>query len=113
MIEKIHKKLNDVYNLSEKEMVFARTVKLSEEVWELCNEVLASYGIQRKEKLKTYKKNNIKNEIIDVITTALLIARCYNYSVSDILSEIIETRRDYQLIDNHCISENDDVLLNG
>lgn len=79
-----------MYDLSEKEMVLARTVKLSEEVWELCNEVLASYWLQRKDKLKKYKKENIKNEIVDVITTALLIARCYDMNVDSILSEIIK-----------------------
>lgn len=90
MIEKIHQKINNMYDLSEKEMVLARTVKLSEEVWELCNEVLASYWLQRKDKLKKYKKENIKNEIVDVITTALLIARCYDMNVDSILSEIIK-----------------------
>ncbi|MBD3300370.1 MAG: hypothetical protein GF347_03385, partial [Candidatus Moranbacteria bacterium] len=42
-----------------KEVILARTVKLNEEIGELCNEVLAFTKDQRKEKLDNYDKNNL------------------------------------------------------
>ena len=61
-------------NSTDKEIVLARTVKLSEEVGELCNEVLASQGDQRREKLNSYTKEGLEDEFADVILTALVLA---------------------------------------
>ncbi len=61
--------------LSSREIVLSRTVKLNEEVGELCAEILALEDDQRKEKLSKMKKgNNLPNELADVIITTLLLA---------------------------------------
>ncbi|MEA3229660.1 MAG: hypothetical protein U9P44_01985, partial [archaeon] len=54
---------------SQKERILARTVKLTEELGELCNEVLAFNGDQRQEKLDIHDKNNLPHEFADVIIT--------------------------------------------
>ncbi len=60
---------------SSREIVLPRTVKLNEEVGELCAEILALDNDQRKEKLSKMKvKNNLPNELADVIITTLLLA---------------------------------------
>ncbi len=61
--------------LSPRENILAETVKLNEEVGELCNEVLSFLGEQREEKLKSFDKEKLANEIADVLIVTLLIAK--------------------------------------
>lgn len=63
--------------------ILARTVKLSEEVGELCNEILSFNKFQRKEKL--CKERNLDGEIADVIITTLLLAETVNVDVAKAL----------------------------
>ena len=69
----------------------ARTVKLTEELGELCNEVLAFNGDQRKEKLDKYDKNNLPNEFADVIITTLLLAKTMNVDIQEALKQKIKS----------------------
>ncbi len=79
---------------SQKERILARTVKLSEELGELCNEVLASNKDQRKEKLDTHDKNNLLNEFADVIITTLLLAKSMNVDIEEALIKKIDKIND-------------------
>lgn len=63
--------------------ILARTVKLSEEVGELCSEILAYNAFQRKEKL--LKKGNLEGELADVIITTLLLARSVDVDIKEAL----------------------------
>lgn len=56
----------------EEKLLFSATVKLVEEVGELCQEVLNKSNAQRAEKLAA--ENDLKNEIADVLITTLIIA---------------------------------------
>jgi NTP pyrophosphatase (non-canonical NTP hydrolase) len=59
------------YTLStprEKE-ILAWTVKLNEEVGELCNDILSILKLQRKAKLDRFDRRNIYQEFADVIIT--------------------------------------------
>ncbi len=69
--------------------ILARTVKLNEEVGELCNEVLAFLGQQRKDKLEHYDKNKLADEVADVILTTLLIAKATEIDFEKALEEKI------------------------
>ena len=75
---------------TQQERILARTVKLTEELGELCNEVLAFNGDQRQEKLDKHDKNNLPNEFADVIITTLLLAKSMNVDVRKALVNKIE-----------------------
>ncbi|HHD92185.1 MAG TPA: hypothetical protein ENL06_00995 [Candidatus Portnoybacteria bacterium] len=73
-------------NSTQQERILSRTVKLTEELGELCNEVLAFNGDQRQEKLDKHDKNNLPNEFADVIITALLLAKSMNVDIRKALA---------------------------
>jgi NTP pyrophosphatase (non-canonical NTP hydrolase) len=56
------------------ERVLARTVKMGEEVGELCDEVLSSIHGQRGSKAASHSKESIAREITDVMNTVCLLA---------------------------------------
>lgn len=70
---------------SQQERILTRTVKLTEELGELCNEILAFNGDQRKEKIDNHDKNNLPDEFADVIITTLLLAKSMNVDVKKAL----------------------------
>ncbi|MFI5265183.1 MAG: hypothetical protein ACHQT7_00375 [Candidatus Levyibacteriota bacterium] len=74
------KQLNDktrphykLYTQTEKE-ILTKTVKLNEEVGELCNDILSVLKLQRKAKLDKFNKSNIYQEFADVIITTIQLA---------------------------------------
>ncbi len=62
-----------LYTNEEKE-ILTRTVKLNEEVGELCNDILAILRLQRRSKLEKFDKRNMYEEFADVIMTTLQLA---------------------------------------
>lgn len=70
--------------------VLARTVKLTEELGELCNEVLSSQSLQRKQKLENRDEENLPEEFADVLITTLLLAKTMNVDVEQALKQKIE-----------------------
>lgn len=76
--------------LQGRERILARAVKLNEEVGELCSEVLASSGDQRKEKLANHNAHTLQAEFADVVITTLLLAKSMNVDVPKALEEKIE-----------------------
>lgn len=77
-------------HFSEKEMLLSRMTKLTEETGELANEVLASIGYQRSEKLKNHSKETLEGEFSDVFVTALLLAKAANIDINKALENKIE-----------------------
>lgn len=81
----------------EAKRILARTVKLGEEVGELCSEILAYNSFQRKEKLDLYKKENLSKEFADVIITTLLLAKSIDIDIiKGLKTKIEEINRRYQ-----------------
>lgn len=81
-------------NMTDREVVLAQTVKLSEETGELAEQILASQSLQR-DKGKTFDKSAVADEIADVIITTLMIARHLDVDVNEALVnkiKKIETR---------------------
>lgn len=76
--------------IDEDKIILAQTIKLTEELGELCSEVLAHNSLQRKQKLEDYDKNNIREEFADVVITALLLARSMNVDIEKALEAKIE-----------------------
>lgn len=62
-----------LYSQVEKE-ILTKTVKLNEEVGELCNDILSVLKLQRRAKLEKFDKRNIYEEFADVIITAIQLA---------------------------------------
>lgn len=62
-----------LYSQKEKE-ILTKTVKLNEEVGELCNDILSILKLQRKAKLDKFNKSNIYEEFADVIITTIQLA---------------------------------------
>lgn len=57
----------------EKDILF-KTVKLSEEVGELSNDILSVLSLQRKSKLDRFDKTNLYEEFADVILSVVKLA---------------------------------------
>ena len=62
-----------LYSQQEKE-ILTKTVKLNEEVGELCNDILSILKLQRRAKLQNFDKRNMYEEFADVIITAMQLA---------------------------------------
>lgn len=62
-----------LYSQTEKE-ILTKTVKLNEEVGELCNDILSVLKLQRRAKLEKFDKRNIYEEFADVIITTIQLA---------------------------------------
>ncbi len=62
-----------LYTAAEKE-ILTMTVKLNEEVGELCNDILSILRVQRRAKLEKFDKRNVYEEFADVILTTLQLA---------------------------------------
>ena len=78
----------------EEKRILARTVKLSEELGELCNAVLAFNSMQRKEKLENYDSENLSEEFADVIITTLLLAEVIGIDIEKSLEQKIKKIND-------------------
>lgn len=63
----------NLYSKQEKN-ILTKTVKLNEEVGELCNDILAILKLQRRSKLEHFDKRNMYEEFADVIITAMQLA---------------------------------------
>ncbi len=79
----------DSYSDTEKQ-ILGQTVKLTEELGELCNEILAHNSLQRKQKLEIHNKENLPEEFADVIITALILAKTLDVDIIKALEKKIE-----------------------
>jgi NTP pyrophosphatase (non-canonical NTP hydrolase) len=91
-IKKEDKRLREYYGnyKDEEKRILARTVKLTEELGELCDEVLSFNSMQRKEKLDKHNINNLSDEFADVIITTLLLAEVMDVDIEKALKGKIE-----------------------
>lgn len=85
------KRLQKYYGYIDKEKrVLARTVKLSEEVGELSNEVLANLTFQREQKLRNHQKEKLAEEFADVVITTLILANSMAVDIGKALERKID-----------------------
>lgn len=71
----IHLMLNAQWPIeSNNERVFARTMKLVEELGELSNEILTKTGLQRQSKIDAFEEEHLQDELADVLGSVLLLA---------------------------------------
>jgi NTP pyrophosphatase (non-canonical NTP hydrolase) len=85
-----------LYTQEEKE-ILTKTVKLNEEVGELCNDILGILKLQRKAKMENFDKRNIYQEFADVILTTIQLAQVAGVdierAIEDKLKKIEERNR--------------------
>lgn len=81
-------------DFSDREHVFARTIKLGEEFGELCDEVLASIGGQRKEKMLERDETHLQDEFADVLITTFMLAKAMNVDIMQVLDRKVQKIRD-------------------
>jgi len=74
----------------EEKRILARTVKVAEEFGELCNEVLATSSLQRKQKLENHKREELEEEFADVLFSTLLLASAMNVDIVPVIKKKME-----------------------
>lgn len=90
-IDRIDKKLKKQFNhLDDEKRALARTIKLVEEVGELCEEILLHSNLQRRKKLDNKNKDNINGEFADVLITVLLLAKLMKVDVNKAIFDKIK-----------------------
>lgn len=62
--------------------ILAKTVKLSEEVGELSNDILSVLSLQRESKLRKFNKTNLYEEFADIIITTIVLANATRVDLS-------------------------------
>jgi NTP pyrophosphatase (non-canonical NTP hydrolase) len=67
----------------------ARMVKLSEEMGELADHILALSGLQRSEKLKSFDKKDLAGEFADLVITTFLVAKSADVDIIQALEDKI------------------------
>jgi NTP pyrophosphatase (non-canonical NTP hydrolase) len=67
--------------ISSREHILFRTIKVGEEYGELCDAVLEKVGTQRKSKAKKYETDTLESEFADVIITTFLLAEALDVDI--------------------------------
>ena len=78
-----------IHKLTPRERTLSRTVKVSEEFGELCDEVLSSFGDQRKSKMAGKTKETLESEFADVVITVFMLAKSMDIDIPKALAEKI------------------------
>lgn len=88
-IKNLHSEIKPSYKLytNEEKGILYNTVKLNEEVGELCNDILAILKLQRKSKLDKFDKRNIYEEFADVLITTIALAVVAGVDIERALSD--------------------------
>lgn len=79
-----------LYTQKEK-AILTKTVKLNEEVGELCNDILGILRLQRKAKLDKFDRRNIYQEFADVIITTFQLASVAGVDLERAIKDKIKT----------------------
>ncbi len=74
---------------SENERLFARTLKLTEELGELSNEILTKLGLQRQAKIDAFKDSHLEDELADVLGSLILLAVELDIDIKEIMQRKI------------------------
>ncbi len=86
----IHLMLNAQWPIeSTNERVFARTLKLVEEMGELSNEILTKMGLQRQEKIDAFEQHHLEDEFADVLGSLLLMGIEMDVDVAQVMKRKI------------------------
>ncbi len=74
--------------------VFARTMKIVEELGELADEILTSMNLQRKSKIAQFSKENVEDEFADVLGSLILLAIELEIDIEKVMKKKIKFTRE-------------------
>lgn len=77
-------------NQNERDRIYVRTIKLGEEFGELCDQVLASVGDQRKDKLAKKSADSLNDEFADVLIVTFLLAKSMHVDIMQALDHKVK-----------------------
>ncbi len=99
--QKISQFLNDHWPLKTKEQkIFARSMKIMEELGELSDEILTSMNLQRNTKIANFLAQNIEDEFADVLASLLLLGIELNIDVEKVMKrKIAFTKKRFKMND--------------
>lgn len=81
-----HELLNQAFPIrSDHERVFARTLKLMEELGEFANELLTKVGLQRQTKIDAFAQEKLEDEFGDVVATVLLLGAELDIDIAEVM----------------------------
>lgn len=82
--KRMHKKLESYYKFDDpRKLNMPITIKIMEELGELCDAVLGKSGLQRKAKLEQFTQENLEEEFADVITCVFILAENMDIDVEE------------------------------
>ena len=91
----ISKFLNSRWPLKNKEQrVFARTMKIMEELGELSDEILTSMNLQRDSKIAKFSQENVGEEFADVMGSLILLGIELDIDVETVMKKKIKFTRE-------------------
>lgn len=87
--------LNEKWPLKNKQQrIFARTMKIVEELGELADEILTSMNLQRNSKIAKFSHQNIEDEFADVLGSLILLANELDIDVEKVIQRKIDFTRE-------------------
>ena len=87
------KRKSKAFGMNDEKSKMYDSMKLSEELGELMDEILKQLNLQRKEKLQNMDKKHLAEEFADVVLISFILARRFNIDMVDAIENKIETVR--------------------
>lgn len=87
-------KFDYTLNTPREKEILAQTVKLNEEVGELCNDILSILKLQSRSKLARFDRRNIYQEFADVLITLMQLAVTANVDMDRAITDKLKTIED-------------------
>ncbi len=93
--EKISEFLNSKWPLKNSDhKIFARTMKIMEELGELSDEILTSMNLQRNTKIAKFSRENVEDEFADVLGSLILLGIELDIDVEKVMEKKIKFTRE-------------------
>lgn len=93
--KKISQFLNERWPLkNEEQRIFARTMKIMEELGELSDEILTSMNLQRNTKVANFSHTNVEDEFADVLGSLILLGIELDIDVEAVMKKKIAFTRE-------------------
>lgn len=94
-----YKKINDFLNQkwplkNSDHKIFARTMKIMEELGELSDEILTSMNLQRNTKIAKFSRENVEDEFADVLGSLVLLGIELDIDIEKVMKKKIKFTRD-------------------
>lgn len=87
--------LNQHWPLKDKsQRIFARTMKVVEELGELSDEILTSMNLQRNSKIAKFSRENLEDEFADVLGSLILLSVELDIDIEKVIQKKIDFTRE-------------------